>query len=84
MSHLSAIRRQLFGAPTRPARDPKPYDRFTKAELWARIEMLEARLKRARTLASRHAGDAHNRRAYEERDRFHEVGLPCDLSVELP
>jgi hypothetical protein len=84
MSNLAAARLRLFGPASRKARDPKPFDHFTKADIFARVEMLEKRLSRARTLASRYAGNAHNAKHLTCRDEFHAIGAACDLSTEAP
>ena len=41
-------------------RKPQPYDRFTKAALWARLQAAERQLADARRKAQRAAAMAHN------------------------
>lgn len=82
MSNLSAARLRLFGPPSHSPRVAKPYDHMTKAEMYARIELLFGRITRARTLAANSARDAHNARHLGCRDGFHAIGAELDLSVE--
>jgi hypothetical protein len=62
MSNLAAARLRLFGPASRKARAPKPYDHMSKAELYARVELLFGRLRRAGKLAAAGARDAHQGR----------------------
>lgn len=79
MSNLTAARLALFGAPVRAPRAAKPFDHMSKAEMFARIEMLERRISRARTVAANAARDAHHARDSKNREAFHavEAALEC-------
>ena len=51
----------LLGPRPRTIRPPKPHDGWTKAQLWARILALEAKLQAVRVNASVGAVEAHAR-----------------------
>jgi hypothetical protein len=55
VSHLAAL---LGRRPSKRA--PHPADRFSKAQLWARLQTAEARNERAASAAELVARDAHN------------------------
>lgn len=57
MGHLTAL---LADVRKRPARDPRPFDRFTKAELWERLQAAEKALGAAAGAAQTAATKAHN------------------------
>lgn len=56
MSHLTDL---LADMRKRPPREPKPYDRFSKAELWTRLQAAQNALIAAGTAAQSTATQAH-------------------------
>lgn len=57
MSHLSHL---LADVRKRAPREAKPYDRFSKAELWERLQSAELAMAKAATAAQTAATLAHN------------------------
>lgn len=57
MGHLTAL---LADMRKRPPRDPRPFDRFSKVELWERLQAAEKTLSAASRAAQCAATSAHN------------------------
>lgn len=57
MGHLAQL---VADAHRRPQRDPQPFDRFTKAELWERLRAAEKALASVASITQDVATFAHN------------------------
>lgn len=59
MSHLTALIAEARKSARAPSK-PQPYDGFSKAELWERLQAAEAALAKAASAAQLAASKAHN------------------------
>lgn len=57
----------------RTPRPPKQHDRFTKAQLWARLTRLEGLLYDVHEEAQQAGKEAHHAREYTHRERYYKI-----------